>query len=72
MFKQYGIELSRQTMSSWIDKSATLFAPLVERLKAELLRQPTLFADETPLKVVKSDKVNSYHKRASRCRYCAT
>ena len=60
MFKQYGIELSRQTMSSWIDKSATLFAPLVERLKAELLRQPTLFADETPLKVVKSDKVNSY------------
>lgn len=60
MFKQYGIELSRQTMSSWIDKSATLFAPLVERLKAELLRQPTLFADETPLKVVKSGKVNSY------------
>jgi transposase len=60
MFKQYGIELSRQTMSSWIDKSATLFAPLVARLKAELLKQPTLFADETPLKVVKSDKVNSY------------
>jgi transposase len=60
MFKQYGIELSRQTMSSWIDKSAALFAPLVERLKAELLKQPTLFADETPLKVVKSDKVNSY------------
>ncbi|WP_024605279.1 MULTISPECIES: IS66 family transposase [unclassified Pseudoalteromonas] len=60
MFKQYGIELSRQIMSSWIDKSATLFAPLVERLKAELLKQPTLFADETPLKVVKSDKVNSY------------
>jgi len=60
MFKQYGIELSRQTMSSWIDKSATLFTPLVERLKVELLKQPTLFADETPLKVVKSDKVNSY------------
>ena len=60
MFKQYGIELSRQTMSSWIDKSATLFDPLVEKLKAELLKQPTLFADETPLKVVKSDKVNSY------------
>ncbi|WP_415837720.1 IS66 family transposase, partial [Shewanella livingstonensis] len=60
MFKQYGIELSRQTMSSWIDKSAALFAPLVARLKAELLKLPTLFADETPLKVVKSDKVNSY------------
>ena len=60
MFKQYGIELSRQTMSSWIDKSATYFAPLIERLKTELLKQPTLFADETPLKVVKSDKVKSY------------
>jgi transposase len=60
MFKQYGIELSRQTMSCWIDKSATLFTPLVERLKTELLKQPTLFADETPLKVVKSDIVNSY------------
>jgi transposase len=60
MFKQYDIELSRQSMSSWIDKSATLFAPLVERLKVELLKQPALFADETPLKVVKSDKVNSY------------
>ena len=60
MFKQYGIELSRQTMSSWIDKSATYLAPLIERLKTELLKQPTLFADETPLKVVKSDKVKSY------------
>ncbi len=60
MFKQYGIALSRQTMSSWVDKSATLFMPLIERLKAEQLKQPTLFADETPLKVVKSDKVNSY------------
>jgi len=60
MFKQYGIELSRQTMSSWIDKSSIRFVPLVERLKDELLKQPTLFADETPLKVVKSDKVNSY------------
>lgn len=47
-------------MNSSSDKSAALFAPLVERLKAELLKQPTLFADETPLKVVKSDKVNSY------------
>ncbi|KVX03047.1 hypothetical protein AWJ07_00250 [Shewanella frigidimarina] len=36
--KLYGIELSRQTMSSWRDKSVTLFAKLVERLKAELLK----------------------------------
>ena len=60
MFKQYGIELSRKTMSDWIIKSATLFTPLVERLKRELLKQPVLNADETTVTVVKSDKVNSY------------
>ena len=39
MFKQYGIELSRKTMSDWILKSATLFEPLIERLKKELLKK---------------------------------
>lgn len=60
MFKQYGIELSRQTMSDWLIKSSALFTPLLERLKSVLLTQPALFADETPLKVVKADKLTSY------------
>jgi len=60
MFKQYGIELSRKTMSDWVIKSAALFTPLVKRLKEELLKQPLLNADETTVNVVKSDKVNSY------------
>ncbi|MBE0379540.1 transposase [Pseudoalteromonas prydzensis ACAM 620] len=60
MFKQYGIELSRQTMSDWVIKSAALFTPLIERLKTELLKQSVLNADETTVNVVKSDKVNSY------------
>ncbi|WP_404395210.1 IS66 family transposase [Pseudoalteromonas phenolica] len=60
LFKQYGITLSRKTMSDWVIKSAALFTPLIERLKAELLKQPTLNADETTVNVVKSDKVNSY------------
>ena len=60
LFKQYGIELSRQTMSDWVIKSATLFTQLVERLKVELLKQPVLNADETTVNVVTSDKVNSY------------
>ncbi|WP_209326973.1 IS66 family transposase [Pseudoalteromonas sp. PA2MD11] len=60
MFKQYGIELSQQTMSDWVIKSATLFTPLIKRLKAELLKQPLLNADETTVNVVKSDKINSY------------
>ena len=32
MFKQYGIELSRKTMSDWVLKSAILFEPLIQRM----------------------------------------
>lgn len=60
MFKQYGIELSRKTMSDWMLKSAALFEVLIKRLKDELLKQPVMHADETTLNVVKSDKVKSY------------
>lgn len=60
MFKQYGIELSRKTMSDWILKSVTLFEPLILRLKLELLKQDVIHADETTVNVVKSDKVKSY------------
>ena len=60
MFKQYGIELSRQTMSDWVLKSATLFEPLIKRFKQELLKQPVVHADETTVNVVNSDKVKSY------------
>lgn len=60
MFKQYGIELSRKTMSDWVLKSAVLFEPLIQRLKDELLKQPVVHADETTVNVVNSDKVKSY------------
>lgn len=60
MFKQYGIELSRQTMSDWIIKSATLFEPLLNKLKEVLLKQRVIHADETTLNVIDSDKVKSY------------
>jgi transposase len=60
MFKQYGIELSRKTMSDWVLKSATLFEPLIKRLRETLLTQPVVHADETTVNVVNSDKVKSY------------
>ncbi|MDO6721614.1 IS66 family transposase, partial [Psychrosphaera sp. 1_MG-2023] len=55
MFKQYGIELSRKTMSDWVLKSAALFEPLIQRLKQELLKQPAVHADETTVNVVNAD-----------------
>ncbi|MGL5292006.1 MAG: IS66 family transposase [Vibrionaceae bacterium] len=60
LFAQHDIELSRQTMSSWIGKSALLLKPLVERLRVELLQQSALHADETPVNVLQSEKTNSY------------
>ena len=60
MFKQYGIDLSRQTMSSWILKSATLLKPLYDRLHQRLLQQRIIQADETTLNVIESDKTKCY------------
>ena len=60
MFRDIGIELSRQTMSSWMLRSAQLLEPLYMRLKESLLTEPAIFADETPLKVIKAEKATSY------------
>ena len=60
LFKQYGIALSRQTMASWMMKSAHLFEPLYQQLKAILLKQHIIQADETTLNVIKDDKIKSY------------
>ena len=47
-------------MSDWVLKSATLFEPLILRLKQELLKQDVIHVDETTVNVVKFDKVKSY------------
>ena len=60
MLSDIGIELSRQTMSSWILRCATLLEPLYICLKTILLAEPAIHADETPLKVIKAEKATSY------------
>lgn len=60
LFKQYGIDLSRKTMSSWMLRCAELLNPIVERLKQHLKEQPVIHADETTLKVIKDEKTKSY------------
>ncbi|MDX8381739.1 MAG: IS66 family transposase [Ghiorsea sp.] len=60
LFKQYGIELSRKTMATWMMKSAELFIPLYTRLQTILRQQNVIQADETTLKVINEDKVKSY------------
>ncbi|MEL0638935.1 transposase, partial [Marinomonas sp. TI.3.20] len=60
MFKQYGIELSRQTMSDWMLKCSVALQPLYDRLHTILLEQPVIQADETTLNVIKEARSNCY------------
>jgi len=60
LFKQYGIELSRKTMSSWMIRCAQLLMPVYERLKMIQLQQGVINADETPLNVINEDKTHCY------------
>lgn len=60
MFAEAGIELSRQTMSRWLIICADKLQSLMLLMKAELLKQPVLWADETPLDVLEVDKSTCY------------
>lgn len=60
LFKEYGIDLSRQTMSGWLLKSADLLKALYDKLHQILLQQNVIQADETTLKVIESDKAKCY------------
>jgi len=60
IFKQYGIELSRKTMSSWMLAITPQLMRIINELKTTLRQQPVIHADETPLKVVHEDKSQCY------------
>ena len=53
-YKRNGIDLSRQTMSNWVNTAALNWLdPLYEELKKELLKREVLCADETTLQVLR-------------------
>ena len=55
-FKNFGIVLSRQTMSNWIIKGSVLhLEPLYQLMKDHLIKETFLMADETPLRVLTKD-----------------
>jgi transposase len=60
LFNDYGISLSRQTMSEWLIRCSELLMPLYVVLKNQLLAQAVIHADETPLKVIREEKSTSY------------
>lgn len=60
LFQQYGIELKRSTMSSWMTTSAQALQRLYSLLRKIMLQQSALHADETTLKVIKEDRKSCY------------
>ncbi len=60
LFNQAGIELSRQTMSRWLITCADKLEPLLALMKATLLQQPALWADETTVNVLDVEKSTCY------------
>ena len=63
-FKRLGVELTRQNLSNWIIKGASLLRPLYNEMKKSLLNETLLHADETTLEVLnepgKDTKTKSY------------
>lgn len=51
-FRRLGFELSRQNLSNWIIKGASLLRPLYDELKMSLMTEPLMHADETVLEVL--------------------
>ena len=64
-WKSIGIALSRATLANWVIRSAEdWLMPLVDCMHAELLNQPVIHADETPVQVLnekgRKNKTKSY------------
>ncbi len=56
MFRQqFGVELSRKTMGSWVEQAAELLKPVYRAIREDLLRGSYLQADETPIRYLDPD-----------------
>lgn len=56
IYAREGVMLPESTLADWFGQTAAVLAPLAAALKRDLLRQPVLQADETPLQVLDTQK----------------
>jgi transposase len=49
IFERAGVAVPRSTLAQWVGQCGVALQPLADALKTELLRQPVLHADETPV-----------------------
>jgi len=60
IFARAGLGLPRSTLAQWVGTCGVRLQPLVDALKAEILCQRVLHADETPVQMLKPDKGASH------------
>lgn len=70
IFARAGLALSDSTLAQWVGTCGVQLQPLVDALQAELLAQPVLHADETPVSMLKPG--NGKTHRAYLWSYCST
>lgn len=70
IFARAGLALSDSTLAQWVGTCGVHLQPLVDALRTELLAQPVLHADETPVSMLKPG--NGKTHRAYLWSYCST
>lgn len=70
IFERAGHLIARSTLAQWLGECGVQLQPLVDALAAELLRQPVLHADETPVAMLKPGHGKTH--RAYLWSYCTT
>lgn len=60
--RDYKWEIPSSTMGNWFSQACNVLEPLYDELQRQLLTATYLQADESPIKVLDSDKPNSSHQ----------
>jgi transposase len=70
IFARAGLAIARSTLAQWVGQCGGQLQPLVDALRAELLRHRVLHADETPVAMLKPGNRKTH--RAYLWSYCTT
>jgi transposase len=70
IFARAGLAIARSTLGQWVGACGVQLQPLVEALREELLAQPVLHADETPVQMLKPGHGKTH--RSYLWSYCTT
>ncbi|CUR45441.1 transposase IS66 [Alcanivorax sp. PN-3] len=70
IFGRAGLAIPRSTLAEWVGTCGVWLQPLVDALRAQLLAQPVLHADETPVAMLAPGKKKTH--RAYVWAYCST